>query len=66
MILLGYSELKGIGVPYSQAHLYRLIKAGDFPKPVKLGNTPNARIAWQRAEILEWIDSRVQARDGRA
>jgi predicted DNA-binding transcriptional regulator AlpA len=63
MILVGYADLKEMGVPYTQTHLYRLVKAGEFPKPVKLGNAPNARIAWKRAEILEWIDSRVQARD---
>jgi prophage regulatory protein len=43
-------------VPYGRASLYRLIKAGEFPKPYPLGARA---VAWLEAEIDEWIAGRV-------
>ena len=47
-----------------RATIYKLIEAGDFPKPVRL--TPRA-VGWKSAEIDEWIDSlpRAPAKMGR-
>ena len=42
----------GIG---SKATLYRLIQAGDFPKPIQLGVRA---VGWRREEVDEWIASR--------
>lgn len=40
--------------------VYALMKAGQFPTPVKL----SARaVAWRSEEIMEWVESRVKARD---
>jgi prophage regulatory protein len=44
--------------------LYARIKAGTFPKPVKLGNS-NA-VAWVESEVDEWIDTQIARREGRA
>lgn len=38
--------------------IYRGIKAGTFPRPVKLG--PRAS-AWRRSEIDAWIADRIAA-----
>ncbi len=46
-------------VPYSRAHLYRLEKAGSFPKRVKLG--PN-RVGWVKEEVTSWLAARIEAR----
>ena len=52
--LLTMAELKEL-IPYSSAHVYRLIKQGDFPKPIRLG--PN-RVAWRTTDIERWIEAR--------
>ena len=40
------------------ATLYRLIKAGKFPAPVKI----SARAAaWSSLTVQKWIDDRIQA-----
>lgn len=59
MKLLDYGALKERGIPYSKVHLRRLIKAGRFPVPIKLGEQ---RIGFIESEIDEWIKSRMAAR----
>ena len=44
----------------SRATLYRLVAAGDFPAPVKLGSGQNGAIAWREDEILSWIEARQE------
>ena len=54
MRLLSVDELKTAkGIHYSKPHLYRLMKAGKFPQPIRLGelsgrhrhDTPMAALA---------------------
>lgn len=40
----------------SRATIYRLIKAGEFPKPLKLSK---GIIGWTTKEIERWIRSRT-------
>jgi prophage regulatory protein len=47
-------------VPYSKVHIYRLIRANSFPKPVRVGAN---RVAWIESEIEEWINKRIKERD---
>lgn len=44
----------------SRANIYRLVKTGEFPAPVKLG--PRAS-AWVGAEVDTWIAQRIAQRD---
>ena len=44
-------------VPYSRAHLYRLEDQGEFPKRKRIGAN---RIAWKRAEVEEWLSTRLE------
>jgi predicted DNA-binding transcriptional regulator AlpA len=38
-MLIGYDELRERhGIKYSKPHLWRLIKQGVFPKPIKIGS----------------------------
>ncbi len=60
MRLISMKDLRQAGVPYSPAHIYRLISAGEFPKPVKLGAN---RIAFVADEIDAWIKAKVDQRD---
>jgi prophage regulatory protein len=42
----------------SRSSIYEDVRAGTFPKPVRIG--PN-RIAWPEAAVDSWIASRVEA-----
>ena len=61
MRLLDYDGLKAKGFDYSRTHFWRLIKAGRFPKPIKLGD--GARNAWVEEEIDQLIADRMAARE---
>lgn len=43
---------------FSVSTLYRLSKAGDFPKPVKIGARASG---WIAGEVEAWIEQRVAA-----
>lgn len=47
-------------VPYSDMHIWRLEKAGRFPKRIKLG--PQS-VGWSLREILEYIEARKAERE---
>lgn len=41
-------------LPFSSATLWRKVKAGTFPRPVKLG----AKVtAWRAAEVQAWMEA---------
>jgi prophage regulatory protein len=46
----------------SRTGIYESIERGDFPKPVPLG--PRA-VGWLEAEIDQWLDRCISARDAR-
>ena len=48
-------------IPYSQNHLRRLEAKGSFPKRIRIGAN---RVAWVRQEIDNWIEVRLNARNG--
>jgi prophage regulatory protein len=62
MKLLDLDGLAERGIKFSDTHIWRLIRAGDFPKPVKIGN----RNHWAEEEIDQYIADKVAQRDGRA
>lgn len=45
----------------SAAQVYRLIAAGDFPKPVKLYGKASA---WPESEVQAWIAARIKSSRG--
>jgi prophage regulatory protein len=61
MKLIPYEDLRPLkGVGYSRVQIWRLVKAGTFPAPIRVGK---ARVAWIEAEINEWIHARAAARE---
>ena len=61
MRLVSMADLKSDkGIDYSRPHLYRLIKAGKFPKPLKIGDN---RIGFVEAEIEAWLKAKIAERD---
>ena len=47
-------------VKFHPVHVRRLIKAGKFPAPIRLGEN---RVAWIESEIDSWIVSKREDRD---
>lgn len=59
MKLLSKRQVKEV-VLYSPQHIARLEAADQFPKRVKLGNN---RVGWVESEVLDWLQTRIDARD---
>jgi prophage regulatory protein len=59
--VLSYLELRHRkGIAWSRAHVYRMVNAGKFPRPIKLGE---ATTAWLEEEVDSWLAQRVAERD---
>ena len=58
--LIAFEELKALGIPYSKVHIWRLEKAGRFPKRVQVGQR---RHGWAEDEINQHIAALIKARD---
>lgn len=49
----------------SRSFIYQLCSDNLFPKSIQL--VPGGKsVAWLESEVIDWIDSRVKARDGEA
>ena len=59
MRMLSKRQVKEL-VLYSPQHIARLEAAGEFPKRVKLGNN---RVGWIEDEVLDWLQTRIDARE---
>ena len=60
-MLLSIDDLKTLkGIPYSKPHLWRLIRGGKFPRPIRLGEN---RIAFPEHEIDLWVQEKIAERD---
>ena len=59
MKLLDFDGLKAKGIAFSDTHLRRLVRAGKFPKPMKVG----CRDHWSEAEIDQFIADKLTRRD---
>jgi prophage regulatory protein len=46
----------------SKSYVYSLCSQNQFPQSVQLVKSGSA-VAWVEQEVLNWIDSRIQARD---
>ena len=44
-------------VPISNATLWRKVKSGEFPAPVKLSKRITA---WRVADVKEWLESKAE------
>jgi prophage regulatory protein len=57
--LLTFANLKELGISFSREHLWRLERAGRFPRRIYL--SPQ-KIAWFESEIVEWLADRSAER----
>ena len=42
----------------SKTTIWRRVRTGDFPAPLKLGSLTARSIGWRQEEIEKWINSR--------
>lgn len=56
--LISSKELRQL-IPYSLMHIWRMEKAGRFPRRISLG--PN-RVAWSLSEVADWQEARKAER----
>ena len=63
MRFLSYDDLKARGIRYSRMHIHRLVHAGKFPRPVKLGTGPNGTNFWPDDEIDQYLNNCIAPRD---
>lgn len=52
--------LGGVTAPISRATLWRGVKAGRYPKPLKVGPSSNR---WRRDELVAVVEKAAAARD---
>ncbi|WP_420636997.1 helix-turn-helix transcriptional regulator [Candidatus Palauibacter sp.] len=45
----------------SRTTLWRRIREGEFPRPVRLGGARSRAVGWHRSEIEEWLRGRPAA-----
>jgi len=57
--MLSYDDLRPKGIKLTKVSLWRMVKAGRFPKPVKIGNEN----AWPEPEIDRYLEDLMAARD---
>lgn len=50
-------------VPYSDMHIWRMERAGRFPRRIQLGAN---RVGWSLVEIMEWIEAKKAERGNSA
>jgi predicted DNA-binding transcriptional regulator AlpA len=61
--LLSYSDLRKLGLRWSRQWLSVQVKAGRFPKPLKIGPATNA---WLESEWNAWLEAKAAERDNEA
>ena len=44
----------------SKTTIWRRVRSGDFPVPVKLGSLGTRSIGWREAELEEWLENRPE------
>jgi len=48
---------------YHPEHVMRLSRAGEFPRAVRLGASPNCAVRFVADEVEAWLSARIEARD---
>jgi predicted DNA-binding transcriptional regulator AlpA len=58
--VVNWKGLKALGIPYSRAHIWRLMAAGRFPKAFKLGPYRSSPPVWWLSEVIEWLEAQAR------
>jgi predicted DNA-binding transcriptional regulator AlpA len=60
--LIYMSDLQRYDIKFSAGHVRRLIKAGKFPMPSKMGDSRNSHLVWTESDILAWRNDIIARR----
>ena len=58
-ILREPSVLKATGI--SRTTLWRRVRSGDFPRPLRLGGPTTRAVGWRREDVERWLAERPTA-----
>ena len=61
MKALDHDDLKAKGIPQGKVQIWRMVKAGKFPTPIKIGH----RNAWLEHEIESYLAKLAAERDSK-
>jgi len=64
--VVNWKGLKALGIPYSRAHIWRLMGSGSFPRAFKLGSHRNSPPVWWLSEIIEWLEAHANGTSRKA
>jgi predicted DNA-binding transcriptional regulator AlpA len=56
-LIVDWKGLKRMGWPYSRAHTWRLMAAGEFPRSFKLGSHRSSHPVWRVKEVLAYFEA---------
>lgn len=45
----------------SRTTLWRRVKSGQFPRPLRLGGPNSRAVGWRSQDVLDWVNSRPAA-----
>ena len=48
----------------SRTTIWRRVRSGDFPAPVKLGSLASRSVGWRESEIVEWFEQLLVVEGG--
>ena len=54
--VVNWKGIKALGIPFCRAHVWRLMRASEFPQAFKLGIHRNSPPVWWLSEIIEWLE----------
>lgn len=60
--VVDWKGLKALGLPYSRAHIWRLMKLRRFPQCFKLEEYHNSHPVWWLSDIRAWLLDRASRR----
>jgi predicted DNA-binding transcriptional regulator AlpA len=60
--VVNFRGIKALGIPYSRAHIWRLMRCGEFPLCFKLGSYRNSPPVWYVSEVFEWLEAKANSR----
>ena len=60
--VVNFRGIKALGIPYSRAHIWRLMRLGKFPQCFKLGDFRNSPPVWWLYEVIGWLEAKANSR----
>ncbi len=54
MILRSQDVVTMVGL--SRVTIWRRVKDGDFPQPLRLGGPKSRAVGWRRSDVERWLD----------